>query len=84
VTNKKGGGQVIEAFGEEVAKFHLRHGHDLERLRSRLISGGINVAEIQEIMREAEAAPDEDGAGMLDLVSSLRRHRSHFGDLARS
>lgn len=72
VTNKKGGDQVIEAFGEEVAKFHLRHGRDLERLRSRLISGGIDVAEIQEIMRQAEAAPDEDGAGMLHLVSSLR------------
>lgn len=72
VTNKKGGDQVIEAFGEEVAKFHLRHGRDLERLRSRLISGGIDVAEIQEIMRQAEAAPEENGAGMLDLVSSLR------------
>jgi hypothetical protein len=72
VTNKKGGDQVIEAFGEEVAKFHLRHGRRLEHLRSRLISGGIDVAEIQEIMRQAEAAPDEDGAGILDLVSSLR------------
>lgn len=72
VTNRKGGDQVIEAFGEEVAKFHLRHGRDLERLRSRLISGGIDVAEIQEIMREAEAEPEDDGTGMLDLVSSLR------------
>jgi hypothetical protein len=72
VTNKKGGDQVIEAFGEEVAKFHFRHGRTLERLRSRLISGGIDVAEIQEIMREAEAIPEDDGTGMLDLVSSLR------------
>ena len=72
VTNKKGGDQVIEAFGEEVAKFHLRHGRDLERLRSRLISGGIDVAEIQEIMHQAEAAPEENASGMLDLVSSLR------------
>ena len=72
VTNKKGGDQVIEAFGEEVAKFHVRHGRDLEHLRSRLISGGIDVAEIQEIMRQAETAPDEDGDGILDLVSSLR------------
>ena len=72
VTNKKGGDQIIEAFGEEVAKFHLRHGRELERLRSRLISGGIDVAEIQEIMRQAEAAPEEDSAGIPDLVSSLR------------
>jgi hypothetical protein len=72
VTNKKGGDQVIEAFGEEVAKFHRRHGRDLERLRSRLISGGIDVAEIQEIMRQAEAVPEADSTGALDLVSSLR------------
>ena len=28
VTNRKGGDQVIEAFSEEVAKFHLRHGRE--------------------------------------------------------
>jgi Helicase conserved C-terminal domain len=72
VTNKKGGDQVIEAFGEEVAKFHRRHGRSLDRLRSRLISGGIDVAEIQEIMSEAEAVPEDDGNGGLDLASSLR------------
>ncbi len=54
VTNKKGGDQVIDAFREEVAKVHRRHGRSVEQLHTRLISGGVDVAEIQEIMAEAE------------------------------
>lgn len=71
VTNKKGGDQVIDAFREEVAKTHQRHGRVLVQLHTRLISGGIDVAEIQEIMREAEAG-HRPGAPFPDLEQSLR------------
>lgn len=71
VTNKKGGDQVIDAFREEVAKLHRRHGRDMVQVYTRLISGGVDVAEIQEIMREAEG---ENGPGdpFPDLSQSLR------------
>ena len=71
VTNKKGGDQVIEAFGEEVAKVHRRHGRDFVRLRTQLISGGVDVAEIQKIMAEAEAGAQEGDT--LPLLSDCLR-----------
>lgn len=71
VTNKKGGDQVIDAFREEVAKTHRMHGRPLAQLDTRLISGGVDVAQIQEIMRAAE---DSGRAGdpFPDLQTSLR------------
>lgn len=62
VTNKKGGDQVIDAFGEEVAKVHARYGRQLEHFKTELISGGVDVATIQAIMRSAEGTsrPVED------------------------
>lgn len=71
VTNKKGGDQVIDAFTDEVAKVHKRHGRQIEQFLTRLISGGIDVAEIQEIMRLAEdgAAAGDD---FVDLGQALR------------
>jgi hypothetical protein len=71
VTNKKGGDQVIDAFREEVAKFHHRYGRKLAHFRNRLISGGVDVAEIQEIMREAESG-HAAGEEFADLDQSLR------------
>ena len=71
VTNKKGGDQVIDAFREEVAKVHQRHNRDLTRLHTRLISGGVDVAQIQEIMREAEGS-NQPGGDFPDLEQSLR------------
>jgi len=71
VTNKKGGDQVIDAFRDEVAKIHRRYGRNSDQFLTRLISGGIDVAEIQDIMRQAEgeSAPDD---GFPDLGQSLR------------
>jgi hypothetical protein len=71
VTNKKGGDQVIDAFTDEVAKVHKRHGRHIEQFLTRLISGGIDVAEIQDIMREATggAAAGDD---FVDLGQALR------------
>lgn len=71
VTNKKGGDQVIDAFRDEVAKVHRRHGRNGGQVLTRLISGGIDVAEIQDIMRQAdgEVVPGDD---FPDLPQSLR------------
>jgi hypothetical protein len=61
VTNKKGGDQVIDAFRDEVKKMHTSHARDLNQFSSRLISGGVDVSEIQEIMRTAEGAEYTNG-----------------------
>lgn len=71
VTNKKGGDQVIDAFREEVAKVHKRHGRTMAQFHTRLISGGIDVAEIQEIMRQADGGI-RAGDDFPDLDQSLR------------
>jgi hypothetical protein len=71
VTNKKGGDQVIDAFRDEVHKVHRRYGRDLTQFHTRLISGGIDVAEIQEIMRVAEGTC-RPGDPFPDLDQSLR------------
>jgi hypothetical protein len=71
VTNKKGGDQVIDAFREEVAKVHKRHGCTLAQFHTRLISGGIDVAEIQEIMRQADGGI-KGGDDFPELDQSLR------------
>ena len=71
VTNKKGGDQVIDAFREEVAKVHKRHGRTMAQFHTRLISGGIDVAEIQEIMRQADGDLTH-GDEFPDLDQSLR------------
>ncbi|MGB4108038.1 MAG: helicase-related protein [Alphaproteobacteria bacterium] len=71
VTNKKGGDQVIDAFREEVTKVHHRFGRELGQLNTKLISGGVDVAEIQEIMREAEGQ-SKPGDNFPELESSLR------------
>lgn len=71
VTNKKGGDQVIDAFSEEVAKIHQRYARMLTQLHTRLISGGVDVAQIQEIMREAEGG-QKPGDPFPNLEQSLR------------
>jgi hypothetical protein len=71
VTNKKGGDQVIDAFREEVTKTHRRYGRALSQLHTRLVSGGVDVAQIQEIMRDAEGL-HEPGDDFPDLQQSLR------------
>lgn len=71
VTNKKGGDQVIDAFREEVAKVHKRHGRLLPQFHTDLISGGVDVAQIQDIMRKAEGGY-KVGDDLPDLDQSLR------------
>jgi hypothetical protein len=71
VTNKKGGDQVIDAFREEVGKIHRRRGHDLKQFHTRLISGGVDVAQIQDIMREAQGTL-KLGEEFPDIEQTLR------------
>jgi hypothetical protein len=60
VTNKKGGDQVIEALTSESEKLHKSAGIPLQHLRTELISGGVDVKQIQEIMTEANQAAEAD------------------------
>lgn len=55
VTNKKGGDQVMDALDPAVRKRHRQLHEPLDGFISRLISGGIDMAEIQEIMELAQS-----------------------------
>ncbi|RVT38957.1 DEAD/DEAH box helicase family protein [Sphingobium algorifonticola] len=54
VTNKKGGDQVIDALSAAVDKEHRRIGRAHAAFDSRLISGGIDMKEIQGVMEAAD------------------------------
>lgn len=70
VTNKKGGDQVMDALDAAVRLRH-RFAHErLEGFSSRLISGGIGMMEIQEIMEAAQAT--QPGAPYPPLENQLR------------
>lgn len=55
VTNKKGGDQVIDTEKVQFEKLHQVEGFNDHELNSQLISGAVSAAEIQEIVRRAEA-----------------------------
>lgn len=72
VTNKKGGDQVMDALDAAVRQRHRRVHEDLSAFVSRLISGGIDMKEIQEIMREAEAGNEGQAYGPItDKMRSI-------------
>lgn len=54
VTNKKGGDQVIDALSAAVEQEHRRIGRAHAAFDSRLISGGIDMKEIQAVMEAAD------------------------------
>lgn len=56
VTNKKGGDQVMDALDAAVRQRHRSAHEPLDGFVSRLISGGIDMKEIQEIMEQAQAS----------------------------
>lgn len=61
VTNKKGGDQVMDALDPAVRQRHQASHESIAAFASRLISGGIDMRTIQEIMEEAETAkPGQD------------------------
>ncbi|MCF3638861.1 helicase [Rhizobium sp. TRM95111] len=69
VTNKKGGDQVIDALHSAVRQKHHASGLEHDRFISRLISGGVDMQEIQRVMKQAET-PFE--AGYPNVGETLR------------
>lgn len=55
VTNKKGGDQVIDTEKVQFEKLHRAEGYGDHALSSKLISGAVSAADIQDIVRRAEA-----------------------------
>jgi hypothetical protein len=55
VTNKKGGDQVIDTEKVQFEKLHRAEGINDESIASELISGAVSAAQIQDIVRRAEA-----------------------------
>ena len=56
VTNKKGGDQIIDALSAAVEHQHRLLGRANSPFASRLISGGIDMKDIQRVMEEAETS----------------------------
>ena len=70
VTNKKGGDQIIDALGAAVEQQHRRIGRSHAAFDSRLISGGIDMKEIQAIMEDAETS--FAGSAYPDIGTTVR------------
>lgn len=71
VTNKKGGDQIIDAERTEFEKLHHAEGFPNHGLASDLITGAIDAAQIQAVVRRAEAKP-KPGELFPDLNETLR------------
>lgn len=71
VTNKKGGDQVIDTEASEFDKLHEANGYSGQKLASKLISGAVSAADIQEIVRQAETRV-KPGEPFPELNSTLR------------
>jgi hypothetical protein len=72
VTNKKGGDQIMDALDAAVRQRHRTSHEPLERFISRLISGGIDMKEIQEIMEQAKTAnPGQSYPEIDDRIRSI-------------
>ena len=71
VTNKKGGDQIIETLQHQVERDQRGQGIPDLPFVTDLISGGVTVAEIQDVMRRAESGADA-GDTFQPLSESLR------------
>lgn len=70
VTNKKGGDQVMDALEASVHQRHRMSHKPLSNFSSQLISGGVDMQGIQDIMEQAQAA--SPGAAYPALDDQLR------------
>lgn len=70
VTNKKGGDQIMDALDTAVRQRHRISHQPLDQFINRLISGGIDIKEIQEVMKQAEEANPH--LPYPDIVNTLR------------
>jgi hypothetical protein len=66
VTNKKGGDQIIDALDATARQQHKRSGHEIARFDSRLISGGVDMKEIQRVMGDASLSFDDKSYPKID------------------
>lgn len=71
VTNKKGGDQVIDTEKVQFEKLHQVAGYPEQGLASELISGAVSAADIQDVVRRAEARVRENEP-FPDLNDTLR------------
>jgi hypothetical protein len=71
VTNKKGGDQIMDALDLQVKRDHSATGYNLAAFDCRLISGGIDMRAIQQIMNDAERE-FPDGSDYPDIISQMR------------
>ncbi|MDY0885394.1 DEAD/DEAH box helicase [Dongia soli] len=62
VTNKKGGDQIIETLASQVEHDQKECGIGDLPFETELISGGITIAEIQDVMEKAEKRPSKSQA----------------------
>lgn len=71
VTNKKGGDQILAALAPEAFEAHAALGdiYRVTQFKTELISGGVDIAGIQHVIREAEAPFDP----MVDDISNALR-----------
>ena len=70
VTNKKGGDQIIDALGDAVEQQHRRLGRRHMTFDSRLISGGIDMKDIQAVMEDSEKS--FEGVEYPDIAETVR------------
>lgn len=71
VTNKKGGDQIIETLNGQVERDQLADGIAELPFLTELISGGVTIAEIQDVMQKAEGST-RPGQPLPDLGTHLR------------
>lgn len=70
VTNKKGGDQIMDALHSAVEKEHSLLGRPQQAFDSRLISGGVDMTQIQSVMQDAEGS--FAGKAYPDIVDTVR------------
>jgi hypothetical protein len=71
VTNKKGGDQIIETLTAQVERDQTSDGIKDVPFVTDLISGGVTIAEIQDVMARAEGGPPP-GSNFLPMGEALR------------
>jgi hypothetical protein len=71
VTNKKGGDQIIETLQSQVERDQRSDSIGDLPFETQLISGGVTISEIQDVMQQAERGV-EAGKPFPDLGASLR------------
>lgn len=70
VTNKKGGDQIMDALHSAIEKEHALLGRPQQSFDSRLISGGVDMTQIQAVMQDAEKS--FAGADYPPVVETVR------------